>query len=155
MRKIRDTVPDPDEGMKPLKRVRGKDYDEWTRIEGIIRCAATGNDYDKVGAEMGIPPGTLRSWMARKSPYKSFTVGLALDRALKQILIKLPAEMNARDWAVAVGILTDKWLLMQGQPTSRTEDITHMLGTLPHEGMEEVLEEAQRIIDEAQKEKHG
>ena len=47
--------------------------------------------------------------------------------------------MKAKDWAVSLGILMDKWLLAQGMATSRTENLFQSLSDLPDEELNELV----------------
>ena len=118
-------------------------YSDAFRTEAIIRLAVNKYDYDKTSEQMGVTVRTLRLW---EKNYPKKGVPELLERAIERLLMVIPSDINARDWSTAVGILFDKWALLQGMPTERTENIINSIGELPHDERRAVIEEAERII---------
>ena len=55
------------------------------------------------------------------------------------MLLVIPDSWSGTDWAIALGILMDKWLLLQGQPTNRTETIFTALEQMPDDELDEII----------------
>lgn len=96
--------------------------------------------------QMGIAESTLRSW---ERQYPKATVPELLDRALAHLLANIPDKWAAKDWAVAVGILLDKYQLLQGEPTERVETILNRLGVDDPDFERDVVKEIDRILASA------
>jgi hypothetical protein len=118
-------------------------YSDGEQAEALIRLAINQYDYDLTAEQTGISARTLRRF--DKSATKN-SVAELLERAIQRMLMAIPEKMDAKDWAVALGILMDKWLLIQGEPTSRVESIERRLGELPASELDSVIAEAERII---------
>lgn len=121
-------------------------YSDGEKAEALIRLAVNKYDYDLTAEQTGISAKQIRRW--DKLVPKNGVADL-LERAISRMLMAIPAEMRGNDWAIALGILLDKWLLIQGEPTSRTESIERRLGDLPASELDSVIAEAERIIAEA------
>jgi hypothetical protein len=102
-------------------------YSDTEKVEALIRLAINKYDYQKTANETGLLVRTLRRW--DKSVPKKGIADL-LERAIGRLLMTIPDNMDGQHWAVAVGILMDKWLLINGQATSRTENIFGFLAKL-------------------------
>jgi len=111
-------------------------YSDAFKTEVIIRLAVNKYNYQKTADQIGIPVRTIRNW-EKKFPKKG--VGELLDRAIERMLLVIPDTWTGTDWAIALGILIDKWLLMQGQPTSRTETIFTALEQMPDDELDEII----------------
>lgn len=120
-------------------------YSDAFKTESIIRLATNKYDYQKTADQIGIPVRTLRNW-EKSFPKKG--VPELLERAIERMLMVIPKDMTGHDWAVAMGILMDKWLLLHGEPTQRTENIMQTFGELTEDERRAVVEEAQQIIAE-------
>ena len=127
-------------------------YSDAEVAEALIRLAVNKYDYDKTAKETGYPPQTLRRWN-KSVPKKG--VGDLLERAIERMLMHIPTDWRGHDWAVAVGILMDKWLLMQGEPTERTENIQREVARLNPSERDELLAEAKSIIERAKRRAAG
>jgi hypothetical protein len=57
------------------------------------------------------------------------------------MLMIIPEKWNGQDWAIAIGILIDKWQLTRGEPTSRAETIWKVLEAMPESELDELLTE--------------
>lgn len=121
-------------------------YSDGEIAEALIRLAINKYDYHTTCNQTGIPVRTLRRW-DKKDPKKS-VVDL-LDRAIVRMLSVIPKDMNGQDWAIALGILMDKWLIIQGEPTSRNETVTMQMDSLNADEYERVIAEAESIIASA------
>jgi hypothetical protein len=97
-----------------------KKYSDLQVGEALIRLAINRYDFDKTAEETGITARTLRNWekdFAKKGVFE------LLERAIERMLMVIPTEWKGNEWAIALGILIDKYQLMQGEPTSRSESI--------------------------------
>lgn len=121
-------------------------YSDAEITEALILLAVNKYDYKKTAETLGMSVKSLRNW-DKNYPKKS--VPELLERAIKRILMHIPKDMATKDWAIALGILMDKWLLGQGMATSRNENIMGFLEQLPEEKREQVIEQAERILARA------
>lgn len=122
-------------------------YSDAFRTEALVRLAVNKFDYDKTAEQMGVTVKTLRAW---EQKYPKKTVPELLERAIERMLMNIPSDWRGNDWAVAMGILMDKWLLTQGKATARTDaTVTNILESIPEDDRERVIEEAERILSEA------
>jgi len=121
-------------------------YGDLEKAEALIRLAVNHYDYPKTAGELDISIPSLRRWN-RTVPKKG--IGQLLERAIEQLLMRIPEKFNGQEWAVTVGILMDKWLLAQGQATSRTESIERRIGQMTDDEYYNAIDEAERILAEA------
>ena len=119
-------------------------YSDGEKAEALIRLAVNRYDFDKTAKETKISAKTIRRW-DKSVPKKS--VSDLLDRAITRLLMSIPQTMTGQEWAIALGILLDKWLLTQGEPTARTESIERRVSELTDDEYEELLAESRRILD--------
>lgn len=122
-------------------------YSDAERAEALVALAVNRYDFKRTAEDTGVSIRSLRDW-ANTCPKKG--VADLLERAIERMLMVIPTDWKGQDWAVAVGILMDKWLLMHGQPTSRTEGILKRIEELNDEEYSVILSEADRILAEAQ-----
>ena len=113
-------------------------YDDIEKSEALIKLAINKGDYDKTAIDTGVSSKTIKRW-AKMSPKKG--VAELLERAIERLLMNIPADMKARDWAISLGILMDKWLLAQGMATSRTENLFQSLTEMPDEELNELVKQ--------------
>ncbi len=118
-------------------------YSDAERTEALILLAINKYDFKKTSKELGMTVKSLRAW-EKKYPKKG--VPELLERAIQRMLMHIPPDMKARDWAISLGILMDKWLLGQGLATSRSENILGFLENMPEEDRLKVIDEAERIL---------
>lgn len=121
-------------------------YSDAEVAEALIKLAVNKYDFNKTAKETGYPPQTLRRWN-KNVPKKG--VGDLLERAVERMLLHIPTDWSGSNWAIAVGILIDKWLLMQGEPTSRTETVMRDVAALAPSERDELIAEARAIIERA------
>lgn len=122
-------------------------YSDAERTEALVRLAINNYDYTKTADETGISHQTLRNWDAQ---FGTVAIPDLLDRAIKKLLAAVPENMPAKEWAIAYGILMDKWLLIQGEPTSRTEtNVFSRLGLDDPEFANDIEREMEKILSEA------
>lgn len=121
-------------------------YSDALKTEAIIRLAINKYDYDKTAEQMGVTVRTLRNW-EKIFPKKG--VNELLDRAIERMLMVIPEKWDGNSWAVALGILIDKWLLLQGEPTNRTESLIRGLKDVNVDDRNAVIAEAERILARA------
>lgn len=116
-------------------------YSKQFRTEALVRLALSRYDYEATAEQVGVAPNTLRNW---ERQFPKVSVPELLSRALETLLARVPENMTGDDWSVAVGILMDKYLLLQGEATSRSEVISRIEEQLPEDA-----DERQAILDEA------
>ena len=121
-------------------------YSDGEKAEALIRLAINNYNFTKTAEETGIPAKTLRLWN-KKVPKNS--VSELLDRAVQRMLAAIPEKMSPYEWGVALGILLDKWLIVQGEPTQRTETIQRQVSRLSDDEFDDILEQANAILSEA------
>ncbi len=119
-------------------------YSDGEVAEALIRLSINKYDFDLTAEQSGISKSALKRW-ARKSPKKG--VADLLDRAIQRMLMVIPKNMNTKDWAIALGILMDKWLLIQGEPTERSESLLRTMSELTKEEKDAVVERARAVIE--------
>jgi hypothetical protein len=127
-------------------------YSETFITETIVRLAVNRFDYDKTAEQMGVTARTIRNW-EKNFPKKG--VPELLERAIERLLMVIPSDMKGNDWAVALGILMDKWLLVNGQATQRTENLIGSINDLPEEEKSAIIREAENIIASAVSKRSG
>ena len=120
-----------------------KRYSDAFVTEALIKLAVNRYDYEATSAELGVPARTLRRW--DKNVLKKGVPEL-LERAIERMLMVIPTEWKGNQWAIALGILLDKWLLAQGMPTARMENIITRLAELKPDEYGDVIAEAERIL---------
>lgn len=119
-------------------------YSDAEITEALIKLAINKYDYDKTAEDTGISARTLRRW---DSSATKKGVPELLERAIERMLMSIPTSWKGNDWAVAIGILMDKWLLMNGEATSRTENIFSMLQNLPDEEVNELVKQFEQAAN--------
>lgn len=123
-------------------------YSDGEKAAALITLAQNKYDYAATSDALGIPARTLRRW--DKKVTKTGGVPELLERAIQLTLANVPKEFaKGTDWAVTLGILIDKWLVMQGEATSRTENIVRNVEGLSDDERRAVVAEAQRILQTA------
>lgn len=127
-------------------------YSEAQITETLITLALCKYDYKLAAERTGIAPKTIQRWNEDRRPK---TIPELLERAIAEILMRVPENWDGRDWAVAIGILMDKWLLLQGEATERTETLVREIETLTEAEKIELYNEARRILDETARSRHA
>jgi len=123
-------------------------YSDREVSEALIRLAVNKYDYELTANQTGIPSRTLRRWEGDETVTKKTVPGL-LDRAIERMLMVIPDKWDGNSWAVALGILIDKWLLLQGEPTKRTESLIRGLKDVSPDDRDAIIQEAERILAKA------
>jgi len=107
---------------------RGQKYGDEDTERGLQALAEAGGNAAKASRACGIPPRTLRDWKngsfadefaelrREKRGGLIEKVWAGAEKALDLLLVQLP-KMEGRHLAVVFGILTDKGLLLGGEPT--------------------------------------
>lgn len=132
----------------PVKKNMPKKYhSEYEQAAGLILLATNQNDYEMTASQLGVSVDTLLYWQ-KKSSDKKAALPVLLEEAIKKMLDMMPDKWTGNAWAVAFGIMMDKWLLVNGQPTQRTESTTILsdIDNLSDNEKEDILAEAERII---------
>ena len=129
-----------------------KKYSDNQITESVIRLAVNKYDYELTSEQLGIPSRTLRRW--DKDVTKKGVPEL-LERAIERMLTAIPANWSGHDWAIALGILMDKWLLLQGEPTTRTENIFTALQEIPEDELDALIREFEEAAKAVVASKNG
>ena len=118
-------------------------YSDAVVTEALVRLAVNKYNYELTAEQMGVTVRSLRNW-EKSFPKKS--VPALLERAIERMLMVIPETWTGHDWAITIGILMDKWLLIQGEPTERTESLVKHFDSLSDGEKQAVVAEAERII---------
>jgi len=113
-------------------------YSDAEANEALIKLAINKYDYNKTEQDTGITARTLRNW-EKNFPKKG--IPELLERTIERMLMVIPEKWNGQDWAIALGILIDKWQLIRGEPTSRAETIWKVLEAMPDDELDQLLTE--------------
>ena len=113
-------------------------YSDLEKAEALVKLAINKYDFQKTADETGISRRSLVNW-AKTAPKKG--VMELLERALERLLLVIPTDLKGKDWAIAFGILFEKWLLGQGKATSITENITTWLQNIPDSELDELVKQ--------------
>lgn len=76
----------------------------------------------------------------------------AIETELEKILGRMEAVRDKADYktlAIAFGILADKYQLIRGAPTSRTERVTKNLEDASDDDLERIIAQAEKMAEEA------
>ena len=118
-------------------------YSDAEKTEALIALAMNKYNYEKTSTQLGISIKTLRRW-DKYAPKNS--VPELLNRAIERMLMTIPSKWNGQDWAIALGILIDKWLILQGEPTQRIESFVNTFEALNDDEKKAIIQEAQEFI---------
>lgn len=118
-------------------------YTDAERTEALITLALNKYNWEQASKETGIPVRTLRRW--DKSDAKK-TVPELLERTISRLLMKVPWQIPPKDYGIILGILLDKYLLMTGAPTSRSETVLRKLDGLSDDEWDDIQQEMERIL---------
>lgn len=121
-------------------------YSDAERTEALVKLAVNRYNYKLTAEQTGVTVRTLRNW---ENNYPKKTVPLLLNRAIERLLMVIPEKWDGNEWAIALGILMDKWLLLQGEPTSRAESVFKTIEEMSDSERDAVITEAERILAEA------
>lgn len=137
-------------------------YSKQQKADALLKLAFNNHDFKKTASETGISEKQIRRWAqgqnirnVSKSPEKDddivpdVSVAEILEQAVKKLLGSVPKDMSGSQWATAIGILMDKWLILQDQPTQRIDVIARMLERLPADEYDDILREAEEVLREA------
>jgi transposase-like protein len=134
------------------KRIGAKEkhHSEFEKAAGIILLARNSGNIEETAKQLNIDKSTLHRWIA-ESETKKEALPILLEQAIKKMLDMMPDKWTGNSWAIAFGIMMDKWLLVNGQPTARTEQTTVIsdLDQMNDKEKDAILTEAERIIREA------
>lgn len=125
-----------------------KYFNDYERAAGVMLLSMNKNNYELTAEQIGVSEQTIRNW-EKESLTKNIAIPVMLETAIKKLLEMMPDKWTGNTWAVAFGIMMDKWLLVNGQPTQRTETFSGSLENLDERQKENVLAEAERIIRQA------
>ena len=120
-------------------------YSDAQRAAALVLLAKNKNNYAKTAKESGVSVRTLKTWNTTAPKKDVFEL---LTEAIARLFQLMPEKWEGRDWGIALGIMLDKWLLAQGEPTSRTESIVHGFRGLDEGERSAVVERARELIGE-------
>ena len=123
-------------------------HNDFERAAGVLLLATNNQNYKLTADQLGVSESTIRNW-EKESLTRNIALPFMLEMTLKKLLEMMPDIWTGNSWAVAFGILMDKWLLVNGQPTQRTESIFGEIDNLPQEEKDSIVREAERIISTA------
>lgn len=129
-------------------KVGSTNHSDFEKAAGIMLLSVNKNDYAKTAEMLGVSEQTVRDW-EKLNLTKNLAIPVMLEIAIKKLLEMMPTTWNGNSWAVAFGILMDKWLLVNGQPTERTENLVSGVNELPTDERDAVIREAESIIQRA------
>src|SRR5574339_706823 len=123
---------------------------DFDKAASVMLLAKNKQNYALTADMLGVSEQTIRNW-EKESLTKNEAIPVILENTIKKLLEMMPTKWTGNTWAVAFGILMDKWLLVNGQPTQRTvtESIFTELENLDEEEQSGIIREAERIIKEA------
>ena len=119
-------------------------YSDTQASEALIRLAINKYDYKLTSKQVGIPERTLRRW--DKNVTKKGVPEL-LERAIERMLMVIPETWHGQDWAIALGILIDKYQLMHGEPTARIENIFTAIQNLPDDELNDLINQFEQAAN--------
>jgi transposase-like protein len=113
--------------------VEYRDYSDEDKATALAALKANGDNVERTARDCGIPPSTLRRWRAepdRAAPAKlreekRGTLSEALGALAWQLIGAIPkkiADASLQHTTVSLGIVIDKMQLLEGKPTSITDD---------------------------------
>ena len=131
--------------------MRGQKRDAKTRAEAVGIALVSGDS--EAARQTGIPVRTINEWRsspefaelrARTREEVADLYWATVQEGIEQVRIGLGGEQPLRDKAQAVGILHDRWALLTGQATSRTEhrDLTADLDDHEKQTLRDLIEGA-------------
>jgi len=127
-------------------------YTEAEKTKALTLLYANGYNYEKTAEITGITKMTLYNW-EKEGGIQKKGIPEMLEDAIIAMLSMMPDKWNGNSWSVALGIMMDKYLLMRGEATSRSETVTTKIQGLAEsmepEMREQILAEATKIIENA------
>jgi len=127
-------------------------YSDGEIAEALVRLAVNKYNFQETADQINVPVQTLRRWN-KNVPKKG--VAELLERAISRLLMAIPQNMSGHDWAVAMGILLDKWLLVEGKPNTRTETIFTALQEMPDDELDALIREFEEAANSIAASKNG
>lgn len=101
-----------------------KGYTEAEIADTLVKLAVNKGNLKKTSAETGVSTMTIYRWQKNQVPAAgSESVAVMVESVVKHLLSNIPDKMSGHDWAITLGILLDKYMIMQGGVNSRTENI--------------------------------
>ena len=114
-----------------------------------------------VAKHLNIWPNTLRRWATGESNPPPNKIVIKKKSDIKQALLELlglavfyakseVSEATFRELSTSIGILTDKILLLSGEPTQRTEleHTHHVTENVDRSEYDDIIREAESIINQ-------
>lgn len=121
-----------------------KKYSDAFKTEAMIRLAINKYDYETTSDQTGVTARSLRNW-EKDFPKKG--VPELLERAIERMLMVIPENWHGQDWAIALGILIDKYQLIHGEPTARIENIFTAIQNLPDEELNDLISQFEQAAN--------
>jgi len=140
-------------------------YTEAFKVKAVARLYAEGYP-DKSGAlrkvadDLDVTHPTLARWAkgGKSAPSSEtirdavFAMEAVLEAEIEKILEQMDAVREKADYralAIALGIIFDKYQLLRGAPTSRSERVLHDMRSQSNEDLEKVIQRAEEMAKDA------
>jgi hypothetical protein len=105
---------------KARSRIYHAPYSDEDKGMALTLLGINRYDFEKTSVQTGIPIHTLSNWNSDVFNQPK-SIPAMLDVAINKLINNIPDKWNGNAWAVALGILMDKWLLLRGEATKREE----------------------------------
>lgn len=118
-------------------------YTDAQRSAAMIQLALNKFDYEKTEHELGIDRKVLQRW-EKELPKRM--IPQMLEEAIAKLFERMPAKFTEKAWGITLGILMDKYLLINNQPNARLETTINTVINASEEEKAAIIEEAERIL---------
>lgn len=118
-------------------------YTDAQRSAAMITLALNKFDYEKTEIELGIDRKVLQRW-DKELPKRM--IPEMLEEAIGKLFDRMPAKFTEKAWGITLGILLDKYLLVNNQPNSRLETTINTVINASEEEKAAIIAEAERIL---------
>ena len=130
-------------------KIGTKYHDDFTKAAAMIFLGTVGNNYELTAQQFGVTPETIHNW-EKVSLAKKEALPELIESTLRKLIEMMPKEWTGNTWAIAFGILMDKWLLVHNMPTERKESLfADLTEQLEPNTRENVINYAEDIIKDA------
>lgn len=112
----------------PFRKKSRRRYSDDFRATALAGLAAKGGNVDRTAKALGIPAKTLEHWSKGVNPVpanlgeqKKEELAEAMESFIRRLIgvdLEKFEQMNFRDFGITLGIATDKYLALRGQPNT-------------------------------------
>ena len=113
--------------------------------EALFLLSMMKYDYGKASDILEVPVSLLQEWVRTIDLRRPIL--LHLETTLEAMLRSVPENWAGADWAKALELLLDKYIVMVGGPTSITEVRSTESSTLNEKELDDILETARMILE--------